>query len=285
MKFFSMLFIFVILISSCAPAAHTIAPTPTSAPAITVTFTSPSEPTMTSTPMAMPSATLEPDDFVFEIDPGAPDEDVAEIKLGINLARAYLRDYAGGDITADKRNFVVKIVLNGTGCCTAFDEYGPRPYFDLSNGWNIVSSDFWDGFDHHLNAGAHEYAHIWQGALGCLTTHHSPLPDWLDEGIAQYVSINSLKLGGYVTDSDITQISYEFSRRIKNRSLALYEVDPPVWPGDIGFLAVKKLIAKAPNGPLALRMVCEGVAAGKSVDESFENAFGISKEEFYKIFH
>jgi len=67
-------------------------------------------------------------------------------------------------------------------------------------------------------------------------------------------------------------------------NLASYERNSSSKLDDIAFIAVIKLVSLAPTGELSLRTLCENIALGKSVDQSFTEAFGISKKEFYRQF-
>jgi len=291
MKRLALVLIASLLLAGCGngtiqPNATSIA-TPTSI--VTSTFTSTLPTTETPTVSPIPSATLEPSSILFDIDSKAPTKDVGEIKLGIDLVRAYMRDFLGGDIDPDKQNFTVKIAANGKGndgsCCTGLAESGPRPFIDvLHPNWNIGSSNYWSNTDNHINAGAHEYVHAWQSSLGCITLHYQPLGNWLDEGMAQYVSINSLKHGEYVTEGDYKELIDVALANTSHENLASFEHSSSSKLDDIAFIAVVKLVALAPTGELSLRSLCTYIASGKSVDQSFENAFGITKKDFYKSF-
>jgi hypothetical protein len=57
-----------------------------------------------------------------------------------------------------------------------------------------------------------------------------------------------------------------------------------IWPGHVGYLAVDRLVQAAPNGLLAVRIVCEQVAAGATVPAAFNTAFGTSLDDFYTDF-
>src|SRR5262245_29500127 len=100
-------FILLIFLSSCT--SINITPT-TIIPSVTISPTNTPTSTLTYTPLP-PSPTLEPPLFVFDIALDAPLNDVTEIKLGLDLVRAYLRDFMTGDIELDKQNFIVKIVM------------------------------------------------------------------------------------------------------------------------------------------------------------------------------
>ncbi|MDO8755510.1 MAG: hypothetical protein Q7J80_16565, partial [Anaerolineales bacterium] len=240
-------------------------------------------------PTIAPSATLEPGPFIFDIAPYVPSKDEAEIKLGIDLVRSYLRDFIGGDISSNFKQFVIKIVADGKGndgsCCTGLAESGPRPFFDVKHlNWNIGSSDYWSNTDNHMNAGAHEYVHAWQSSLGCLTIHYQPLGNWLNEGMAQYVSINALRRGGHVTEQDYQDLLSVALAKTRFENLAFFEQNNTQALDDIAFIAVVRLISLAPDRELSLRVLCENVASGKSVEQSFTDAFGISKKDYYNVF-
>ncbi|MCE9644612.1 MAG: hypothetical protein K8S20_01330 [Chloroflexi bacterium] len=281
------LFLCATLLSSCAPGMATAGQSSEAIP--TATGTATLQPALTFSPTITPTATFEPGSFFFDIASDVPGNDEAEIKTGIDLARAYLRDFLGGDINPSMPQFMVKIVATGNGndgsCCTGLAESGPRPFFDVKHSsWNIGSSSYWDNTDNHVNAGAHEYVHAWQSSLGCLTIHDQPLGNWLNEGIAQYISINSLKQGGYVTENDYRQLISVALAGTSTDKLASYERGSSGRLDDIALLATIKLVSLAPSGELSLRNVCENISSGKSVDQSFKEAFGISKNDFYKLF-
>jgi len=226
---------------------------------------------------------------VFDIAPSVPTTDADEIRLGVDLVRAYLRDFLGGNIASNFKQFVIKIVADGKGndgsCCTGLAESGPRPFFDVKHpNWNIGSSGYWSNSDNHINAGAHEYVHAWQSSLGCLTIHYQPLGNWLNEGMAQYISINALRHGGYVTERDYQDLIAIALANTRSENLAYLEHNVSGALDDIAFIAVIQLVSLAPDGELSLRALCENVASGKSVEQSFTDAFGISKGDFYKSF-
>ena len=56
------------------------------------------------------------------------------------------------------------------------------------------------------------------------------------------------------------------------------------WPGNVGFLALHRIVPSAPGGILSFRTICEEVGRGSSLPEAFETAFGISLDDFYDDF-
>ena len=264
-------------------------------------MTGPIEPEPTATPMPVPTTATTPTPaptplalslLEFDIGVGVPRSQVELIRTGIDFARAYMQDVVGGDIAPDIRgSMTIKIVATGKGnqdpggggaCCTGLDETGPRPFFD-------VQHPEWDQgtprgtADHRLRTAAHEYAHAWQSSLGCLTIHYQPLGDWLNEGLAEYVAHRSMVRAGVANANAVRdlQLSAAASTAEADVPLGSLESSQGIWPGHIGYLAVEYLVALAPEGPLAVRTICEEVARGASVDEAFEHAFGISKIDFY----
>jgi hypothetical protein len=61
----------------------------------------------------------------------------------------------------------------------------------------------------------------------------------------------------------------------------LWEIDAkPIWPGHVGYLAVKDLVDGSESGALSVRLVCERIADGASVNQAFLEVFGVSKTAF-----
>lgn len=220
------------------------------------------------------------------------------IKSGICLAQSNIQSHFGGDIPTNiKPSITVKIVATGLGnqepggggaCCTALNESGARPFFDvLHSHWINGPPDPYPLTNHHLVTAAHEYTHAWQWSLGCLTIHNQPLGDWLNEGIAHYVSHDSLIRNGYMTTDAVRTFQLNSAIYAGEADVPLESLEgpgSPLWPGHIGYLAVEKLVSGSSLGPLSVRRVCEQIRNGLSVNQAFENAFGVTKSNFYATF-
>ena len=188
----------------------------------------------------------------------------------------------------------VKVVAIGSGnqeqggagaCCTAFsrENLNGRLFFDvLHPQWDrkYSPSNFWSSDEDLTRTAAHEYAHIWQSDLGCISLFFQPLGDWLNEGIAEYIAHQALSLASSTTVRQwmISTAMYVGSADIPLDEL---EINSAVWPGHIGYLAVEWLVDQAPGGLQSLVDVCTKVGSGSSADEAFEQAFGIYKADFY----
>ena len=265
------------------PMTGPIEPEPTATP--TPVPTTVTTPTPTPTPLA-------PSLLEFDIGVGVLRSQVELIQRGIDFARAYMQDVVGGDIAPDIRSSItIKIVATGKGnqapggggaCCTGLDETGPRPFFDVKHPeWDQETPP--GTADHRQKVAAHEYAHAWHSSLGCLTIHDQPLGDWLYEGMAEYVAYYSMIRGGLANAVDVRNflLSAAASTGEADVPLRSLESSQGLWSGHIGYLAVEYLVALAPEGSLAVRIICEEVTRGAFVDEAFERAFGISKIDFY----
>ena len=269
------------------PGVPTPIPTPTLAPTVT--------PMPTPTPTPIPPKTLEFHDLIWDVAPNVPQEQIETIQTGIGMAQT---NVPGGDISKEIRQQIkVKVVATGSGnqeqggggaCCTALAVGEPwaRLFFDVlhpiwartestSSSWSL-KEDLW-------TRGAHEYAHAWQNALGCLSFHNQPLGDWLNEGIAGYIAFQVLISANSTNAAQVRQFMKSAAQNSGQADIPLQslETNSPVWPGEIGYLAVERLVDQAPGGVQSLANVCTKVGSGSSADEAFEQAFGISKANFY----
>lgn len=64
-----------------------------------------------------------------------------------------------------------------------------RPFFDVANvNWNQdTRGRGWSTRADSMKTVAHEYAHIWQGHLGGISSDYQSFPSWINEGIGEYV--------------------------------------------------------------------------------------------------
>ncbi len=235
------------------------------------------------------SQQLEPSGLIFEIDSNVPVEEVDKIKAGIDSARIYLRDFLGGDIPESlRKSIVVKIVATGLGnqepggggsCCTAFSGGQPRLFFD------VLHSDWLSSGNRQQHGAAHEYIHVWQASLGCISHFDQRMGAWLNEGMAEIVSFEAQIHSGTLQRGEVDEFtrSWGFESGQLDVPLRSFQaVTSPIWPGQAGHLALEQLVALAPSGKHSLRLICENVALGQSVPTAFENAFCIGREEFYQ---
>jgi hypothetical protein len=182
----------------------------------------------------------------------------------------------------------VKVVATGLGnqepggegaCCTAFDPSGPRLFFDVKH------SGFPPDSTGRKVSSGHEYTHTWQESMGCISYYNHKLPNWMNEGIASIVPSTSLIRTGVFNDQVVRYQQYYGAKSTGEFSVPLELVDATnIWPGHVGYLAVEYLVSRSPSGLLSLRTVCESVAAGSTLDQAFQRAFGQSKDDLYRDF-
>ena len=200
---------------------------------------------------------LGPSNIKYDVAPNVPEDQVDVIKTGLQIAQDFLDSDLGGAIPEDARSEItVKIVSTGRGneerggdgaCCTAFGETDGvstmRPFFD-------VSHPGWTGGSLNLRKGtvAHEYTHIWQQHLGCMSKFHQPLGNWLDEGIAQYVGSEALIRTGDVGRAAVMDFMMRSARTGGQLDRPLRDFaegairDIGIHPGHVGYLAVARLV-------------------------------------------
>ena len=244
-----------------------------------------------------------PTNINYDIASDVPAEQVEIIRTGLQMAQDYLDLELGGGIPEDARNQVtVKIVATGRGdpdgdgaCCTAFGETGGvstmRPFFDVAHPhWDFPASDRRYRTVVHWKIVVHEYTHVWHHHLGCSSRFSQPLGNWIQEGTAEFVAYEAMIESGEMDRSEVMEImlsiaqgSGELSRPLRDFAEGAIR-DTGIWPGQVGFLALHRLVPSASDGILSLRKLCEEVAAGSTLPEAFETAFGVSLDDFYAAF-
>jgi hypothetical protein len=140
----------------------------------------------------------------------------------------------------------------------------------------------------------HEYVHVLQGELGCLS---SPLGErfrWVLEGMAEQVSWRALVAAHLTTERRVMREirgSGAFDPNLE--PLRAYETDGGRDPEyALWHLAVRRLLAHAVatgaaparRPELALRRFCDRVAARRPWRRAFREAFRISTDRFYARF-
>lgn len=244
-------------------------------------------------------AQQDPSGFQFDIGAGVSQAEVDTISEGFAIARSYIGPVLGGDIPKSFREAsIVKIVATGEGnqevggggsCCSAFStsipEHG-RIFFDVLHSDWINASPLGLQLD-HLHSAAHEYTHVWQLSLGCISIFNQPLGFWLNEGIAEFVSYSALVAHGLMTTRQVSQFEYSSAAFTGELDFPLSHfggTTASIWPGHVGYLAVAELVHSAPEGELSIRRICERVDAGVTVEDAFLASFGISLNDFYNEF-
>ena len=253
-------------------------------------------PTPTPTGVKLPTG---PTNIRYDIADNVSTEQVEFVAAGLRIAQDFLDSELGGGISEDARHEItIKLVATGRGdeepggggaCCTASSKMQIFLDFDHT-GWGFkrgarrpwtLEVDAWDTV-------VHEYAHLWNYHLGCLSKPRQPLGNWLVEGMAQFIANETFIKRGDMQRADVDYITFESARGLFDRPLRNVAEgsvrDLPQHPGRIGALALSRLVPSAPNGMLSLRTICEEVAAGATVPEAFETAFGVSLEDFYADF-
>jgi hypothetical protein len=205
----------------------------------------------------------------------------------------------------------VKVVATGLGnqdpggggsCCTALDATGARPFFDVAMpGYLNKGTPPWGADLAKQQIAAHEYTHAWAWSLGGITYFSQPLGDWLNEGLAHYLSYEAFIDIGEMRASDVQdqELRFAIGSGQAARCLAVLETSNQIamgaglWPGDIGYVAVKALVAGSPFGVLSLRVVNQdmgvtpetrGPSDPRLFDQAFQHAFGVSRRDFYTNF-
>ncbi|MDP2389035.1 MAG: hypothetical protein Q8N52_01810, partial [Acidobacteriota bacterium] len=125
-------------------------------------------------------------------------------------------------------------------------------------------------------------------ALGGLSrTSRERLVDWLTEGMAEYIAYSTMIRLGEMRSADVDAFmlsSAVVTGQAASCLVTLEGSSSSLWPGHIGFFAVKTLIDRSPHGLRSLRMVSEALGARATFEQAFEQAFGLTKQAFYDLF-
>jgi hypothetical protein len=231
---------------------------------------------------------------------GVDQTDIDDVMNGIALAQSFISKHMGGDIPESTLaqyfvNFGETPMSQGPkadGCCHTKDDgiYLDPHYEKWSVGVDALA--VWPDMDHlfHMHTAAHEYTHLLQHTLGCVGEHYYYLPQWIVEGMADYVGWQSVIEGGYQNAKRFWEeqqrdlagtvplsvpLSYVEPRDYNPRGLALTPLSD---------MAVEMLVNQTPDGVLALRKLCESAATSHDWKKDFSTIFGITPKAFYKQF-
>ncbi|MBI2013579.1 MAG: hypothetical protein HYS87_02010 [Candidatus Colwellbacteria bacterium] len=227
----------------------------------------------------------------FDVEPDVPEENLVIIRCGLTNGQDFLDRELGGGISDNAlANITVRVVADGSSnvCCTAS---ASRIFFDVTHPhWakDTEGSDEWPTEARREKIVIHEFAHSWQGSLGCLQKLGGSL--W-DEGIAEQVTYATVVENGFLTKKDVMDFMESAAKSGNgeqwNTPLRDLEANgSSVWPGHIGYLALDYAMnmENATHGPISVRTLCEEVTNGATPEEAFQATFGTDKNSFYAQF-
>ena len=132
---------------------------------------------------------------------------------------------------------------------------------------------------------AHEYVHVLQAELGCLTRRDERY-EWMVEGMATYVAWRALAEAGLVTEARVRQaIRRDGAFDSGSGPLRDYEQKGGRTPQyALWHAAIRSLLQSTGSSDAALRAFCERVGAGSPWRSAFARTFGTTVDEFYAEF-
>ncbi len=224
----------------------------------------------------MPTATPPAVHPKYIVSPGVPADDLADIKAGIELGRAYLTTNLGGDLPPSVVSTLeVTIALTGGGpggtCCWAS---GTFMFFDVQNEGFVNTPAYLDHSSTRKKVGTHEYIHVWQYNKGCIDGSRG----WITEGVAEWVAHEPQIAAGKVT----REAERSFFREAVIQSGQTTLTNLTIWPGHIGYLALDQLMTG--KQPSVIAEFCKKMQAHFGVELAFQDAFGTSLAGFEASF-
>lgn len=228
-----------------------------------------------------------PSGLVFDVAPNVPPEQLDLIKTGLGIGQRYMDVFLGGGIPEEIRAQVpVKVEATGLGdefgnCCGSSHQGVARLFIDVAHPSWISRSEVF-----RLQIVVHEYTHIWQ-FVECVAFFGDQKIFWLTEGIANLVGFRTLIHNGLAKRRSVLESELSIASSSGQLDVPLEQLaspHAPTWPGNVGHIAVDRLVVLAPQGLLAISNICDLVANSNTVRSAFRTAFGISLEEFYSSF-
>ena len=237
-------------------------PTPTLAPTVTPTPAPTLAPTPEPTPIGVKLPTG-PTNIRYDIAPNVPAEQVEVITACLQTAQDFLDSELGGGIPDETRSVItVKIVATGMGdeeqggtCCSAFagstnGVSTMRRFFDIAHpDTSGIDNTTWERQAGKL------YTSIWQHHVGC---NSRPLPAWLKDGLRDFIRYRTAIKSGDLRRLDVMEPVHRGVRITGqlDRPLRDFAERGEIRLGDIGYLALDRLVASAPGGIMSLRTLC-----------------------------
>lgn len=230
----------------------------------------------------------------YEVGAGVAQAALAIVKSGLSVAEKYASGQLGGVDPKLRQELTVTVVATGKGNdepggnnapATSFYHNEPGPFFDVMNQqWTgITGVGSWSAENQRTQIVAHEYGHLWMYSLGAYAHGFQVMERWMNEGIASYIGYSALVADGRLTLPQARSLALQSARN--GQLVDSLDAEPSsLWPGDVGFLAVDWLVSESPVGALSLRTFGQELGRSGQLAESFQDAFGIGLNDFYRQF-
>ncbi len=229
--------------------------------------------TRTPSPTPMPTATPVPASIQYTFDDDVDPREQALIQLGVRAGEDYANDHFGG--AASRTVFVH--VANDNSCINGATAIGYEICVNaVSDSWVALSPDYLK-----LKVLAHEYFHVWQHDLFCYRE-----PQWLYEGMAEWFGYQAIVSAGLV-DPVAASVERQVLLQEEPIHTPLSEQEGAAvapQPADYALWSFAAQRLMSGHTDADVRTFCAGKGEGLTWQESFEEAFGMSVEDWYAEF-
>lgn len=215
----------------------------------------------------------------FEFDPGVSELDKYSVIEGIRLGQLMIAQNFGIDRLANLRIKVLSDV-SGDGDTTLATTFGSEiEVYTSSDVWQSLSSI------ERVETLVHELFHVYQNLM--IQSAIEPELAWFAEGTADAVGFAAvLPLGVTSQDEVYNMMSYMLTQNPISTPFSELEgfdsMQADAYP--LAYMATQYLLGSRGLPVGAIGTVYEGLAAGKPFAQAFQDAFGVTPQDFYTEF-
>jgi hypothetical protein len=227
---------------------------------------------------------------------GVSDGQLRTIRRGLRLTDRFMANALGRTV----EHHVEARIARSNGC-RPFQAAGAAIFGQANRGFLCIDTASpawrWLMLKNQLAASAsagHEYVHVLQGELGCLSSPAGERFHWILEGMAEEISWRAMVAGRRATERRIErEIRGEGAFDPNLDPLRSYETEGGRDPEyALWHLAVRRLLdeavaagtTRAHHPELALRRFCDRIAVRQPWRAAFARSFGLSVDRFYASF-
>jgi hypothetical protein len=215
----------------------------------------------------------------FQFEPGVSELDRYDVIEGIRLGQLAIASYLEIPHLANLRIYVLNAADNGDDTTLASTVGSNIEVYTGSEVWRSLSPI------ERVETLVHELVHVYQNLM--IEDAIAPELLWFAEGSADAIGFQAIFSLGVTDQTEVYNLmSYMLTKYPTSAPLSQFEgygtMDADAYP--VVYMAVQYLLGSRGLSVSAIGDLYEGLAAGKTFQQSFETAFGVSLANFYAEF-